>query len=64
MTEQISLAFKESDKRFLEKMNDFQIEGRYPEYINNIYKIYKKKQTTIILEQVQELITCLLENLP
>jgi len=64
LTEQISLAFKESDKRFLEKMNDFQIEGRYPEYINNIYKIYKKKQTTIILEQVQELITCLLENLP
>lgn len=64
LTEHISLTFSESEKRFLEKMNDFQIEGHYPEYINNIYKIYKEKQTTIILEQVQELITCLLENLP
>ena len=64
LTEHISLTFSESEKRFLEKMNDFQLEGRYPEYINNIYKIYNKKQTTIILEQVQELRTCLLKNLP
>src|ERR1700733_11066789 len=48
LTEQVSLTFTESEKRFLEKMNDFQLEGRYPEYINNIYKIYNKKQTTII----------------
>jgi len=64
LIEQIRLELDEPAKRFLEKMNDFQLEGRYPEYINNIYKIYRKKQTAIILEKVKELRSCLLENLP
>ena len=37
---------------FMITLNSFQLEGRYPDYVNNLYKIYKKKKTAEILEQV------------
>jgi HEPN domain-containing protein len=49
---------------FLDKMNNLQLEGRYPDYINNIYKIYKRKQTASILEEVEKIRECLLRDLP
>ncbi len=47
----------------LAKLNDIQLEGRYPEYKKNIYKIYKKEQTAIVLDQIKEIRICLLNNL-
>ena len=40
-------------KAFMVIMNNFQLEGRYPDYLDSLYKLYKKKNTGAILEQVQ-----------
>jgi hypothetical protein len=37
-------------------MNGFQLEGRYPDYLDKIYKTYKKKNTGEILEPVKLLV--------
>jgi hypothetical protein len=34
-------------------MNGFQLEGRYPDYLDKVYKTYKKKSTGEILEPVK-----------
>ncbi len=36
-------------------MNNFHLEGRYPDYLDSLYKKYKKKNTGDILEQVEKL---------
>ncbi len=36
-------------------MNTFQLEGRYPDYLDSLYKKYKKKNTGDILDQVKKL---------
>jgi HEPN domain-containing protein len=61
--EKTKLELPESDKQFLSEMNQFQLEGRYPDYLQNIYKLYKSKQTKQILEQVNTLRKCLLKKL-
>lgn len=38
---------------FMNTMNGFQLEGRYPDYLDKLYKTYKKKNTGEILEQVK-----------
>ncbi len=57
------LKLEDDDMIFLDRMNDLQLEGRYPEYITNVYKIYKRKETGLILEQVDKIRKCLLKNL-
>ena len=49
------LTLSEDDPIFLDKMNEVQLEGRYPDYIKNIYKIYKLKQTTLILKETDRI---------
>lgn len=53
----------EEDLQFLAAMNDFQLEGRYPDYTNKLHKIYKSKTTNELLEKVNTLRKCLLKNL-
>jgi HEPN domain-containing protein len=57
------VSLEEKDIIFLDRMNDLQLEGRYPEYLEKVYKIYKRKETALILEQVDTIRKCLLKNL-
>ena len=49
---------------FLTKMNLFQMEGRYPDYQNNIQKLCTEIFTSETLDEVKDLRLCLLKNLP
>jgi HEPN domain-containing protein len=55
--------FKEDDLTFLEEFNDFQLEGRYPDYLFEINKRCTKEYTTSILNRVELIKKCLLEKL-
>ena len=48
---------------FLRKFNDFQLSSRYPDYLNEIYKICNKEFTFEKLEKVKEIRQCLLKTL-
>ena len=48
---------------FLRDMNQFQLEGRYPDYKNLLYKTYKADKTKLILDKVNTLRLCLLNKL-
>ena len=48
---------------WLERMNDFQLEGRYPDYQFKIYQICTREFTTQILNKVKTIRICLLESL-
>jgi len=63
LADKTKLILPDSDRKFLSEMNQFQLEGRYPDYMQNIYKIYKSKETKIILDQVNTLRKCLLKKL-
>jgi HEPN domain-containing protein len=39
---------------FMNIMNQFQLEGRYPDYLNKLYKAYKRKNTGETLKQVNQ----------
>ena len=57
------LQMPDSDKQFLSEMNQFQLEGRYPDYKDELFKKYKSVQTKKILDQVNTLRICLLKKL-
>ena len=59
----IKLALPENDLEFLAVMNQFQLEGRYPDYLQGIYKKYKAKQTRKVIDHVTVLRKCLLKGL-
>ena len=51
------------DLNFLRSMNQFQLEGRYPDYADTIYKNYKEDKTKIVIDNVKSRRIWLLENL-
>lgn len=53
----------EEQKIFLKKMNFFQLEGRYPDYQTDIYKICNKTFTEDIIKQANEIRLWLLKTL-
>ena len=57
------ISLTKEQKYFLEEMLRFQIEGRYSNYINNLYKVCTKIFCKNILEQTKEIKLCLLKNL-
>lgn len=57
------LQITDEDEDFFRSMNQFQIEGRYPDYANNIYKNYKADTTKIVLDNVNIKRIWLLEKL-
>ena len=63
LAEQTKFNLSEDDMNFLRKMNDFQLQGRYPDYKQNIYRIYKFDNTDSILKKVNQLRLCLLKEL-
>jgi HEPN domain-containing protein len=63
LADRAGVKFIEDDLIFLAMMNNFQLEGRYPDYLHNMYKVYKAKQTEPILKQVDKIRVCLLKEL-
>ena len=61
--EQSNVDLGEEKMDFLKKFNDFQLEGRYPDYANKIYKICTERFTLNTLEKVKEIKQCLTEML-
>ena len=50
--DEAKILYTPEQKAFMVIMNSFQLEGRYPDYLDSLYKLYKKKKTGDILEQV------------
>jgi HEPN domain-containing protein len=57
------LNFDEEELVFFERMNDFQLEGRYPDYQFKIYQQCTQNFTQEILERVQAIRISLIEKL-
>ena len=57
------LQLSEDQMTFVILMNDFQLEGRYPDYAETIYKRCNSKYTRKILDQANSLRLWLLKNL-
>ena len=54
---------KDVDMDFLRIMNDFQLEGRYPEHTQKLFREYKHKKTYSIFTAVNVIRKCLLKEL-
>jgi HEPN domain-containing protein len=52
---EINIQYSPEQMDFMNIMNNFQLEGRYPDYLNKLYKMYKNKNTGEILEHVKTL---------
>lgn len=63
LAEGIKLVFTEDQMIFLERMNDFQLEGRYPDYQFKIYQLCTKNFAEPVLEKVQAIRTLLIGKL-
>jgi HEPN domain-containing protein len=48
------IQLNDEDKLFLDKINDFNIEVRYPEYKNELYKICTKDFAINYIKQIKE----------
>ena len=55
LLENSSVELNEIQKDFLLTMNDFQLEGRYPDYKQKVYEICTKKKTEELLTKVEEI---------
>ena len=53
-----------TDQAFLLKLNQYQIESRYPEDIDKLYKITDQKLTEEYLYNIDLIEQCLRKNLP
>jgi HEPN domain-containing protein len=60
---QTNISLTDADKMFLLKLNQYQIEGRYPEDIQKLYKITNKKLTQEYITTIKTISLCLLKDL-
>ena len=63
LLEQSDIDLGEDKMKFLEMFNRFQLSARYPDYINDMYRICTKDYTSGQLEEVKEIRQCLIEML-
>ena len=63
LLEQSEIDLGEETMKFLEDFNNFQLSGRYPDYIQKIYKRCTKVNTGKKLEKIKEVRQCLLKML-
>jgi len=63
LLEESNIDLGEDTMNFLKKFNDFQLEGRYPDYTNNLYKVCTKVFTNEQLEKIKEVRQCLIRML-
>ena len=64
LSEDTRLVLSPEDLAFLDKMNDFQLEGRYPDYQFKIYQLCTPVYTEEILKEVKRLVVWLTNQLP
>ena len=64
LAEHIHLRFSEDDMDFLRQMNNFQLEGRYPDYQQALNKSFKAAEAKKIVEKSNQIRKCLIKNLP
>lgn len=60
---QTDLKLSDEQLKYFNRLNDYQIEGRYPEHKNLLHKFTTKEIAQPLLNQIIELRKCLLENL-
>jgi HEPN domain-containing protein len=60
---QTKVELSEDDKEFLLNINRFQIEGRYPDYVSQLYKICDDTFTSQTIASTEKLKTWLLDKL-
>jgi len=60
---QTNLVLEDSDLQFLEEFNDFQLEGRYPDYQFQIHKRCTHAYSENLLKQVETIRLWLLERI-
>jgi HEPN domain-containing protein len=58
-----SVDLGEEDLQFLEEFNDFQLEGRYPDYLSAVQRRCNQEYTNELLEKVKSIKICLQEML-
>ena len=63
LAEKTKLSIGEEEKNLFNVINQFQLEGRYPDYIEWMYKKYKLKQTQLMLDKINIQRICLLKKL-
>ncbi len=63
LSEQTSLILSSDQIIFLEQMNTFQMEGRYPDYRFAIYQMFDEEAAKTILEQTETFYQWLLSNM-
>jgi HEPN domain-containing protein len=61
--EHTTINIEEKDLIFLNDLNRFQLEGRYPDYMGKIYKECTIEFTNNIIIKAKEVKACLLKNL-
>ena len=61
LLKQSNIDLGEENMNFLDDYNTFQLSSRYPDYINNIYKVCTKQFAEKQLNKVKEIRTCLLK---
>jgi HEPN domain-containing protein len=61
--EKVDFKLSEEQKDILITLNNFQLEGRYPDYKRNIYKLCTEEYTNNLLKKIKEVKKCLLKSL-
>ncbi len=61
--ERTQLELSEEEADFLQMMNIYQIEGRYPEYMTYLHDTTEESETANILSQTKQLFECLQNKL-
>ncbi|MCB0561121.1 MAG: HEPN domain-containing protein, partial [Phaeodactylibacter sp.] len=64
LAEQTNLNLDSNQLVFLEQINTFQLEGRYPDYRFSIYQTFDKQKTKLILDETENFHQWLLNKLP
>ena len=64
LLKQANVDLGEEKMNFLVNYNNFQLSARYPDYLNEIYKLCTKQFTERQMDNVNEIRKCLLEMLP
>ena len=62
--ENAGVILSEEDTDFLQMMNTYQIEGRYPDYMTQLNRGTSKEQTEEIISLANQIFKCLQEKLP
>jgi len=64
LLKQANVDLGEEKMNFLVNYNNFQLSARYPDYLNEIYKVCTKQFSEKQMDNVKEIRQCLLEMLP